>query len=320
MDWNLIFYTFTDNELEVGSFKDLAKLTSIRHNYNNVTINILLDTNTMGSYRIKLSGNPYKCDAIRMTRLSHLNMSKMETLTSFLKESVSMVAAKHVVLILGGHGAGWYLLTEKASIMSMRCLANAISASGIHLNLLCFDVCLLANLESLYTLRHVTDFIIAYEDYAGWNGIIEPQTLEIFSRHRDPLTVAIGLAENLIATLTVNDDQTDVSVLSAVDVDSLVKFIKGCVLRKPTDGSACIDPNYWQLQDLFEVVKESLSGEEFKTFEELFKRVVLFYKQSKNKNNPKHHGLSCIVDPDKDIYDTSQAWKQLDLLLSFSQD
>ncbi len=144
--------------------------------------------------------------------------------------------------------------------------------------------------------------------------------LRLWKSHRDPLTVAIGLAENLIATLTVNDDPTDVSVLSAVDVDSLVKFIKGCVLRKPTDGTACIDPNYWQLQDLFEVVKESLSGEEFKMFEELFKRVVLFYKQSKNKNNPKHHGLSCIVDPDKDIYDTSQAWKQLDLLLSFSSD
>ena len=83
-EWNLLFYTFTDNELQEGSFKDLAKLTSLNQKNESVIIHILLDTMNMGSYLIKIKGNPYKKDNIRMTRLERQNMSKEDTLQSFL--------------------------------------------------------------------------------------------------------------------------------------------------------------------------------------------------------------------------------------------
>jgi hypothetical protein len=46
-------------------------------------------------------------------------------------------------------------------------------------------------------------------------------------------------------------------------------------------------------------------------FEALFKAAVLYYKQSWNYLAPLQHGLSCIVDVQKDAYDTQQCWKTL---------
>ena len=45
--------------------------------------------------------------------------------------------------------------------------------------------------------------------------------------------------------------------------------------------------------------------------------IIIFYKQSFNKNNDKQHGLSCIVDPETDQEDIFKTWKQLSFLINF---
>lgn len=46
-EWNILCYSFTNNELEIGSFKDLAKLTSLAHNHQSVIVHMLICTETM---------------------------------------------------------------------------------------------------------------------------------------------------------------------------------------------------------------------------------------------------------------------------------
>src|SRR5436189_4961009 len=112
-EWNILCYTFTDNNLEIGSFRDLAKLTSIEHNHKNIIIHMIIDTQTMGTYFIKIHNNPYKDGNISMTRLSNINMSREKTLEHFISKSIDSVNFNRIALILGGHGSGWYLKTEK---------------------------------------------------------------------------------------------------------------------------------------------------------------------------------------------------------------
>jgi hypothetical protein len=319
--WNVMFYTFTDNELEVGSFRDLAKLTALNLPYPNVVVHILLETRTMGTYRIRLQGDPYSPDAMTMQRLPTVDMSKCETLVNFLTQSYTEPAAHHA-LILGGHGSGWLLITEGASTLPVARLRECLEQANVHLDLVCFDNCLMSNVSSAYELRNVTDYIVAYEDYAGYDGVIEQDMLRHFNDvSLLPQQVAIYLAQSVLDAINGKRvDPTDVSVISTQHLGEFGDFLRSiCPLTRPNTKADCIDPTYWQLQDLWEIVQATLSAKptDLDKFKTLFNQVVVFYKQSWNKHNPRNHGLSCIVDPEKDTFDKQHSWKLLQLQLSY---
>lgn len=317
-EWNILCYTFTKNELEIGSFKDLAKLTAVAHNHKNVIVHMLVCTETMGAYLIKIQNNPFQDGSISMTRLQNIDMSKEKTLEHFIRKSVESTHAKRIALILGGHGEGWYLKADRKLVIPIPTLTDCLKKCRLNIDLLCFDACMMANLETLFEIKNVAKTVIAYEDYAGWKGVLEPETLSIFDRiNLDTVTLAKKLANNLLNNLTTEDDPTDVSILSTDNINQLAAYTASIRLKKPTDNSFCIDPNYWPLQDLYAIVENSVDQEEFKRFEKLFNNIVLFYKQSFNKNNQNHHGLSCMIDPATDPNDTFSTWKQLSLRLNF---
>lgn len=272
-EWNILCYTFTNNELEIGSFKDLAKLTSLAHNHQNVIVHMLICTETMGTYLIKIQNNPFQDGNISMTRLQNVDMSKKETLEHFIRKSVESVHSNRIALILGGHGGGWYLKADrnKKLVIPIPTLTDCLKRCRLNIDLLCFDACMMANLETLFEIKNVAKTVIAYEDYAGWKGVLEPETLSIFDQvNLDTVTVAKKLSNNLLNNLTTEDDPTDVSVLSTDHIDQLAAYTASIRLKKPKNNSFCIDPNYWQLQDLYAIVENSVDQEEFKRFKKLF--------------------------------------------------
>jgi len=323
-EWNIMCYTFTDNDLEVGSFKDLAKLTCKNIQYHNVIIHMLIDTATMGSYLIKIRGNPYMDNMMTIKRLPNQDMSKCETLCHFIQDCVKDAPANRYTLILGGHGSGWLLLTEKDSVLPVATLGNILRKCSVHFDLVCFDNCLMSTLESMNELYGATKYVIAYQDYSGWDGVIEPTLIKHFD---DPTKSTLEIAKKLAKSVIVKTNQklsdptnkpdpTDVSVICIQNIPNIVTWInKNLPLKRPLDNRYCIDPTYWHLQDLTSIVKDSYS--DIREFINLFNEVVVFYQQSANKHNPLHHGLSCIVDPEKDTFDTQQTWKLLSLRLTF---
>jgi hypothetical protein len=314
-----MFYTFTDNDLEVGSFRDFAKLTELNLPYPNVVVHMLLETKTMGTYRIRIQGDPYVPGNITMQRLQTVDMSRCDTLIQFLHESMTEPAERNA-LIMGGHGSGWLLITEGASILPIATLRECLVKAQVHLNLLCLDNCLMANISTAYELRDVTDVIVAYEDYAGWDGIIEPPMLEHFNESTTP-QVAIELAKSLLTIINAkNVDPTDVSVIVTQPLTDFGPFLLSLgPLKRPTTTIDCIDPTYWQLQDLWSIVQTTLASRpsDWTKFTQLFAQTVIFYQQTRNKHKPQHHGLSCIVDPNKDTFDKQHSWKLLQLQLSY---
>ena len=316
-EWNILFYTFTDNELEIGSFKDLAKLTSLDHDNSSIVVSGLVDTASLGTYLYRIAGSAYQLDNIRMTRLPSVNMSCESTLIHFLRHSTA-TAAKRTALILGGHGSGWFLRTEKDSALAPRTLAYCIESAGLYLDLLCFDNCLMANLETMYEVHSVARYVTAYEDYAGWKGIVEPCMLEIFT-HDEYSTkeIAIRLSQNLLQAQGPEDDPTDVAVLNLAGLDSLVDTVKDLPLTKPINSSFCIDPDYWYLQDFYSIAQHSNLAN-WDSFVAAFNEVVVWYRQSNKKNNPNHHGMSCIVDIENVTEDPDETWRLLELRLRYA--
>ena len=318
-EWNVLCYEFTDNELEIGSFKDLSKLTLIDSEYKSVVVNILVDTATMGSYRIRITGNPYTHGHMHITRLPNQNMSSLSTLQHFIRESLIHDPAKRTALVMGGHGSGWFLLTEQNSVLSIANFASTIQRSSHHFNLICLDACLMSCVETAYELRKCTDYILCYEDYCPWEGIIGPNFMSILNSSVGERTgkVARKLLGDFIQRVANIEDPADITLIKTKHLDNFAEFVRSLPLHHPADTSFCIDPDYWQLQDLTSIVKNSVSPEQFDQYNTLFGKVVRTYQQSEHKHNLNHHGLSMIADIEKDTYDTNKTWKSLHLSLKF---
>jgi Clostripain family len=299
-DWNILLYTFTDNDLEVGSFKDIAKLTALNNTYPNVVVNMLLDTATMGSYRIRLSGNPYNHGDMHIRRVSNQNMSDPSTLRRFIESALRHDPARKICLILGGHGSGWYLFTEKNSILPITLLNKTLCEAKIHLDILCLDNCLMSCLETANELAPSVDYIVAFQNYCPWDGIIGPKLLTEFAQRNDTLSILTALQDDFI--LRAKDEEADCSILITKEAKRLARLLKDKVIPF---ADVRVDKEYPHLLDLYSLAS-SIPG-----FAQQFSRTVYRYVQASAKPRPDLHGLSCIYRPEIDESDPYQGWKGL---------
>lgn len=299
-DWNLLFYTFTDNDLEVGSFKDIAKLTALNCTSPNIVINMLLDTSTMGSYRIRLNGNPYMSGDMHICRLPNQNMSDPNTLRRFLESSLERDPAHHTCLVLGGHGSGWYLYTETNSILPITLLNKTLEEAKIHLDLLCLDNCLMACLETAVELAPSVDYIIAFQNYCPWDGVIGPNMIAEFAHERDILSLLTSLQDDFIRR--AEGEEADCSIIVTKEALALAELLQDQVLPLV---DVRVDKDYPHLLDLYSLAKQ-IPGFSF-----VFERVVYRYRQVKSKPRPDLHGLSCLYRVEEDASDPYQGWQGL---------
>ncbi|XWV26370.1 clostripain precursor [Tupanvirus soda lake] len=316
IEWNIIFYTFTANELENLSFKDIAKLTEINKNYKNTHVSILLDTMTMGSYYITMTGNPYKDNGMNIKRLPKQNMSDPMTLSNFIEKTLAKATYRRTCLILAGHGSGWFLKTEKHTVMGIPDMMNALKKVGIFIDLLIFDTCMMSVLECMNELVGTVEYVVANQDYAENNGFVTKNLLSLFDNTKlNTKQIALNLAQGLFNGLD-EKEATDVSVISINNVTRLLDYIDKHKIKYPKNNYFCIDSKYWHLQDLYSIVENS-GLHDFNQFYELFNKVVIFYQQSYNKCNFYHHGLSCMVDAENDNTDFKKISKDMKYRINF---
>ncbi|XWV25109.1 hypothetical protein QJ856_gp0667 [Tupanvirus deep ocean] len=316
IEWNIIFYIFTANELENLSLKDIAKLTEINKNYKNIHVSILLDTITMGSYDITITGNPHEDNGMNIKRLSKQNMSDPNTLSNFIGKTLEKTTYRRTCLILGGHGSGWFLKTGQYSVMGIPDMISALKKIGIFIDLLIFDTCMMSVLECMNELVGTVEYVIANQDYAENNGFVTKNLLSLFNKSTlSTKQTALSIAQGLFSSLD-HKEATDVSVISINGITHLIDFINRHKIKYPINNYFCVDSKYWHLQDLFSIVKNSELND-FDNFYKLFNNVVIFYKQSYNKCNFYHHGLSCMVDADQDDTDFEKISKDIKYRINF---
>lgn len=308
--WLIMFYTFTDNNLEECTFKDFAKITDYDGDRSDIYMKLLIDTHDMGSYDITITGNPYINNNVIMTRRHDMNMSDANNFVNYINESVNDYPSENKMLILGGHGNGWFLDMEEGYDPNRTCMSSAKLSSllrqiGVKLDVLCFDNCLMATIENVSHFVDIAKFITACEDYCPANGVINKNICKILNV--DYCKMGINIINGFIESNPT--ESTDITLFDVDCTYKLFKFIKRLNITSDEfyDISKmtyqdpfkfCIDRGYIHLQDLYSFMEAKYKGVGiFVEFVKLFENAIPIYKQTSLKKNTYHHGISCIVYP-----------------------
>lgn len=99
-------------------------------------------------------------------------MSK-SNITEFIKKAVAQAPADRYVLVLWDHGGGSiHGYGDSQNLSSVIDIQEAIKNSGVHFDIIGYDACLMATLDSAYSLKDYADYYVASEeteDGYGWD-------------------------------------------------------------------------------------------------------------------------------------------------------
>ncbi|MBF0315738.1 MAG: hypothetical protein HQK52_20120 [Oligoflexia bacterium] len=310
--WTWIQYSFTDNELQSGSFSDLAKLTAAEGLVSNqIAFHSLIDTRTMGSYKITIQGDPKKNHAL-FDRIPNQDMSQPSVLKNFIQEVATSDPAEKYGLILGGHGCGWLFTAEENRPLFIQEVASAIRESGVHFEVVSFDSCLMSTMESVAELSGLSNFVTATENYCPWNGVISEKFLNLFDQHNTQEAL-YGVCEKFVQmnTTTYADpsdprklagpDACDLNVWDPAKVKDLYHYLQEQYQLKKIapeyQKDFAIDPSWPAIYDLYSIVWPSLQAPgEQQEFQRRFADALIHRSASKDTPDT-FHGLGIVKWP-----------------------
>lgn len=224
--WTYMVYMGADNNLSNAGLGDLNEMEAVGSNSD---VNIVLQaefsnqfTNFSeighGSYagetlrfRVVGDNNPNDINLEAGASIGNVDMGAPATLTSFIQWAANTYPADNYALVIWDHGAGWKKTSilkgavedaTSSSWMSLPDLAQAVSDSGVSLNLINFDACLMGMYEVAYEFLTLTDYMVFSEETEPGQG--------------DPY-------DTILAALKANPDMSG-AVLSGVIVDKYVEY------------------------------------------------------------------------------------------------
>ena len=127
-------------------------------------------------YEIKLENGRTWRDTL--TTYSNIDFTKKETVLRFINDTKAYAPSLRYALMVGCHGMGWLPVDDESNAKADKArrkyfgggigfraeiaiLADAINESNTHLDFILFDDCYMANVEVVYDLHHITDYLIA---------------------------------------------------------------------------------------------------------------------------------------------------------------
>ncbi len=185
-DWTILWYLCgTDLETDGGSatYNLEQAMEGKTDDGANVVIitggtdewqNNIISNDEIGIYRLDSSGQ-----GGGLTELAHLkdqNMADGNLLASMVQQVFTLYPAKHTMLILWDHGGGsvsGVAFDERTEdSISLYELGEALKKGGEHLDIVGFDACLMASLETANALAPYADYMLASQELepgGGWD-------------------------------------------------------------------------------------------------------------------------------------------------------
>lgn len=114
-------------------------------------------------------------DLIYLEDAGDASMTETETLSDFINWTVDQYPADRYMLVLWDHGGGtiggfgWDEIYDDDSF-SLETLAAAIEVTDVQFDMIGFDACLMATVETAYTLEPYADYLIASEELEPGDG------------------------------------------------------------------------------------------------------------------------------------------------------
>ncbi|MCK4871525.1 MAG: hypothetical protein KAS72_02255 [Phycisphaerales bacterium] len=194
-EWTVVIYLDGDNDLEMFALRDLNEMEKGLP-AQGVEVIVLLDRaaefdDTDGDwtstrvYRVKSDADPRRIASPILCDAGELNLGDPEVLATFVGAALRTFPARNHMLILWDHGGGWASMSSDhdapGSPEGYDHLTLAEMAAGVRaglnnagldkLEIIGFDMCLMAQLETAVELRGTADVLIAsqaIEPGDGW--------------------------------------------------------------------------------------------------------------------------------------------------------
>ncbi|SLM29436.1 exported hypothetical protein [Desulfamplus magnetovallimortis] len=246
-DWTYMVYIGGDNNLSQAGIADVEEMKAATSNSSvNCIVQIECSPNHSFSlpsymqsgystYRLKIADG-------RVTPISTIgnaDMGSPDTLTSFIQWAASSYPAERYALTIWDHGDGWKsrqkedngsILMKGAvqdetsgTFMSLEQLGDAVRQSGVYLDLIDFDACLMAMYEVAYEFSGLADYMVFSEEVEPGDG--NPYTDILNALYANPSMDGAMLSKNIVKSFVDSYKNTRNSVTkSALALDQIDKL------------------------------------------------------------------------------------------------
>jgi hypothetical protein len=261
-EWTVMVFMNGDNNLEPFALRDFREMARVG---GNADVNVIVQMDRIGTYAKPAAGEPIWTDTKRFvikkgTRptagdaiqsLGEVNMGDPAALQDFVKWGRSAYPAKRYMLVIWDHGQGYRNLkpanntgtpfrsstsaphrsvsdddTDADRLFNSE-VVSALTPSGMpKLDILGFDACLMAMVETAYAMRDVAQFMVGSEELEpgdGWqyNDVLTRLLAAPRAATRDVAAALVasykdGYAPNASDNPTTTQSAIDLSQASAL--------------------------------------------------------------------------------------------------------
>lgn len=161
------------------------------------------------------------------------NMGQAATLSSFVSWAATKYPADHYALIMWDHGTGWMNELSSAAKFRSICvdydpdpvtgqhniieswqMGDSLAASGVHLDILSYDACLMQQIETGYQVRANADLIATSEELTPGDGYDYSVALKNF--FTNPSGTPEALAHGFVDAMTHDSRYVTQSICQSV--------------------------------------------------------------------------------------------------------